>query len=249
MTETADRVLVIEDDREIAGIVAMNLKDLGLLTEHASDGQTGLKKALSDDYSLIVLDLMLPGIDGLSVCTAIRKDRPAVPILMLTAKAEEIDRILGLELGADDYMTKPFSIRELNARVKALLRRSRLGGVQNPESGPAEQEPDESGSVRIGNLEMDFTKHRARLKGEFLELTAKEFDLLGRFIRNPGRAYSRAELLKSVWGYDFEGYEHTVNTHINRLRNKIESDPSNPKYLKTVWGIGYRFVEASEWTE
>jgi two-component system alkaline phosphatase synthesis response regulator PhoP len=181
--------------------------------------------------------LMLPGLDGQEVCRRLREKKSAVPILMLTARSEEIDRVLGLELGADDYVTKPFSVRELMARVKALLRRAR-SVREGGDAGPSH--------ARIGALELDFEKRKVTLEGRVVELTAKEFDLLGLFMSNPGRVYSRADLLSLVWGYRFEGYEHTVNSHINRLRGKIENDPGDPRYLKTVWGVGYRFAEASE---
>lgn len=231
--------LIIEDDKEIAAIVATNIEDLGLSTVSAADGRSGLRKALEGDYALIILDLMLPQMDGISVCTRIRETDPYTPILILTAKAEEIDRILGLELGADDYMTKPFSVRELTARVRALLRRSQnsLQGNSPREIMPA---------ISVGDLSVDFNMRKITIRGNIIELTVKEFDLLSIFVRNPGRAYSRADLLNLIWGYQFEGYEHTVNTHINRLRNKIEIDPAHPIYLKTVWGVGYRFAELSE---
>lgn len=232
-------VLIIEDDREIASIVAVNLEDLGLETERITDGKTGLRRALEGTWALIILDLMLPQLDGISVCSRIRDTDPHTPILMLTAKADEIDRVLGLELGADDYMTKPFSLRELTARVRALLRRSRTGASA---VGAQPHQPE----ICIGDLSVDFERHKVILGGSVVELTVKEFDLLGLFVRNPGRAYSRADLLNLIWGYQFEGYEHTVNTHINRLRNKIEEDPGHPKYLKTVWGVGYRFAETAE---
>jgi DNA-binding response OmpR family regulator len=237
LTLESDTVLIVEDDREIATVVTMNLADLGLQTEHVTDGKTGLQKALQGGYALIILDLMLPQLDGMSVCTRIRQTDPLTPILMLTAKTDEIDRILGLELGADDYMTKPFSVRELSARVRALLRRANAG---------ASAAADGQSRVCIGDLTVDFDKRRVTLGEAVIELTLKEFDLLSLFARNQGRAYSRADLLNLVWGYQFEGYEHTVNTHINRLRNKIERDPSHPEYLKTVWGVGYRFAEDSE---
>jgi len=232
-------VLIVEDDQEIASIVATNIEDMGLKTEHADDGKSGLQKALNGEYALIILDIMLPGMDGISVCSGIRKKNPYTPILMLTAKADEIDRVLGLELGADDYMTKPFSMRELTARIRALLRRSQTG---NPGTGDANSLP----TVTINNLTIDFNKRKVTLNNTILDLTVKEFDLLGLFAGNPGRTYSRADLLNLIWGYQFEGYEHTVNTHINRLRNKIEKDPSHPVYLKTVWGVGYRFAELME---
>jgi len=233
------KVLIIEDDKEIAAIVATNIADLGLLSVNATDGRSGMRAALGGEYSLIILDLMLPQLDGISVCSRIREKDPYTPILILTAKAEEIDRVLGLELGADDYMTKPFSVRELKARVRALLRRS-----QTPL--PAAGQEGLFSPVCIGDLTVDLTKRKVTLNEAIIELTVKEFDLLELFISNPGRAYSRSDLLNLIWGYQFEGYEHTVNTHINRLRNKIEADPAHPKYLKTVWGVGYRFAEISE---
>jgi DNA-binding response OmpR family regulator len=237
----ANTAIIIEDDKEIAAIVATNIQDLGLETEQVGDGATGLKRVLDGSYSLVILDLMLPQFDGITVCKRIREKDPYTPILMLTAKAEEIDRVLGLELGADDYMTKPFSVRELKARVRALLRRAGTG------LAPAEKERSR-GEILIGTLAVDLEKRKVVLGDVLLELTVKEFDLLELFISNPGRAYSRADLLNLVWGYQFEGYEHTVNTHINRLRNKIEADPAHPVYLKTVWGVGYRFAESTEVT-
>ncbi len=232
------RVLIVEDDREISSVIAMAVADLGIETEQVFDGKSGLNKARTGDFDLIVLDIMLPQLDGISVCTAIREKDPYTPILMLTAKSEEIDRVLGLELGADDYMPKPFSLRELIARIKALLRRSQAG--MDPSADPALD------LVNIGGLMMDFNKRKVTLDGNTVELTVKEFDLLAVFAKNPGRAYSRCDLLNIVWGYQFQGYEHTVNTHINRLRNKIEADPSHPRYLLTVWGMGYRFAETVE---
>jgi DNA-binding response OmpR family regulator len=237
-------VLIIDDDREISDVVAMNLRDLGFRSERAYDGKSGLQKALAGVHSLIILDLMLPQLDGISVCKRIRERNPYTPILMLTAKSEEVDRILGLELGADEYMTKPFSVRELMARVKALLRRvetdrEALGG------GSAPGKPV-GGSVRVGEISIDFEKRKVTLADRTVELTVKEFDLLALFARNPGRTYSRTDLLNLVWGYQYDGYDHTVNSHINRLRSKIEEDPGRPRYLKTVWGVGYRFAELAE---
>lgn len=236
-----NRVLIVEDDPEIARIISVNIKDLGLETEHVTDGKEGLNKALTGNFNLIILDIMLPGLDGISVCRNIREQDPLTPILMVTAKAEEIDRVLGLELGADDYMTKPFSVRELTARVKALLRRSHVS------QSHSESEKEKS-HIGIGSLTVDFEKRKVLLNDNEIELTVKEFDLLALFIKNQGRAYSRADLLSLIWGYQFQGYEHTVNTHINRLRNKIERDAANPEYLKTVWGVGYRFAEEKEFS-
>jgi DNA-binding response OmpR family regulator len=234
-----EKVLIIEDDEDIADVVALNLQDLGLRADRAVDGKAGLQKALETDYALVILDLMLPKMDGLSVCARIRAHNPVTPILMLTAKSEELDRVLGLEIGADEYVTKPFSVRELVARVKALLRRVRTD--RDAAAGRAEK-----GRIEIGEIIMDFEKRKVTLAGRTIELTVKEFDLLALFARNPGRTYSRTDLLNLVWGYQFEGYEHTVNSHINRLRGKIESDPGRPRYLHTVWGVGYRFCELAE---
>jgi DNA-binding response OmpR family regulator len=232
----ADNILIIEDDREIAGVVARNLESSGWKTEQAHDGLTGLEKALTGSFQAVILDIMLPGMDGISLCRRFRETDGDTPILMLTAKTDEIDLVLSLELGADDYLTKPFSMRELIARVKALLRRSRRNGSDRPSESPPEEK-----ILQSGELKLDLAGHRAWLRGMPLNLTVKEFELLCLFAANPGRAYSRSDLLNIVWGYNFEGYEHTVNTHINRLRNKIERDASHPEYLETVWGIGYRF--------
>ncbi len=235
-----ERALIIEDDKDIAEVVSLHLKDLGLAADRASDGRSGLAKALENRYAVVILDLMLPKMDGLAVCTKIREKSPGTPILMLTAKSEEVDRVVGLEIGADDYVTKPFSVRELMARVKALLRRS-----QQERERPGEGGAD-GGTIGIGDLAVDFDKRKVTRAGATVDLTVKEFDLLGLFVRNPGRTYSRTQLLNLVWGYQFEGYEHTVNSHINRLRAKIEGDPGHPRYLRTVWGVGYRFAEPSE---
>lgn len=230
-------MLIIEDDREIGKIISVNIEDLGLVTEQETDGRSGLARALSGQFDLIILDIMLPGLDGISVLRELRSKDPGIPVLMLTARDNEFDRVLGLELGADDYMAKPFSVREMTARVKALLRRSRLTEMT------AETEGEQ---LAVGELRLDKSKRKVLLGKREIDLTVKEFDLLSLFMQHPGRAYSRTDLLNLVWGYRFEGYEHTVNTHINRLRGKIEKDPGHPDYLKTVWGVGYRFAEKSE---
>ena len=231
-------ILVVEDDPDIADLVRIHLSDLGYEIDWAADGKQGLRKALGGDYALVILDLMLPEMDGLEVCKRIRAENRALPILMLTARAEEVDKVLGLELGADEYLTKPFSIRELIARVKALFRRIEIERENVQRSDDLE--------LRFGDLLVDAEKRKVTLADETLELTAKEFDLLMLFAQHPGRAYSRQELLDIVWGYQYSGYSHTVNTHINRLRAKIEKDPSNPMFIKTVWGVGYRFTEREE---
>lgn len=232
------RVLIIEDDPDIASLVEIHLKDLGFVTEKAMNGSDGLEKALNNDYALVILDLMLPMLDGFEVCKRIREEKKTLPILMLTSKSEEFDKVLGLELGADDYLTKPFSLRELMARVKAIIRR--VDAVKEESFG------DEPVEVIFDALTINLEKRKVILAGKVIDLTAKEFDLLALFAAHPGRAYSRQELLDVVWGYQFDGYDHTVNSHINRLRSKIEENPSDPKYIKTVWGVGYRFVELEE---
>jgi len=232
-------ILVIEDDSEIAELVKINLEDNGFKVDCVGNGNEGYKRIQSASYDLIILDLMLPGMDGLEICKRFRKEDTTTPLLMLTAKSEEFDKVLGLELGADDYLTKPFSIRELIARVKALLRRSKQATIE-------QESVEHTGTITIGNLTIDPEKHKVTMNDEKVDLTAKEFDLLYLFAQHPGRTFSRQELLNTIWGYQFNGYEHTVNTHINRLRSKIEEDPSNPTYLKTVWGVGYRFVEKGE---
>jgi len=229
---SAAHLLVIEDDRDIARVVTLNLEDLGYEVDTTPSGEEGLELALSGRYDLIVLDLMLPDLDGLEVCRALRAKAPAVLMLMLTARSSELDRVVGLELGADDYLAKPFGVRELQARVKALLRRRRALAQEDPMEAP----------LRFGALVIDARAREVVLDDEALHLTAREFDLLLQFARNPGRVYSRAQLLDLVWGQGFDGFEHTVNSHINRLRAKIERDPGNPRYIQTVWGVGYKFT-------
>lgn len=238
MSEMPDkRILVVEDEKEIAQLVVLHLEDLGCEVRAIHDGREALEILRAEDFDLLILDLMLPGVDGLEICRRLRQeDRDYLPILMLTARSAEIDRVLGLELGADDYLTKPFSIRELVARVKAILRRAEAFGVAKGSSEILE----------VGELRIEIDKRRVSLGKRAIELTAKEFDLLVQFVRNPGRVYNRAELLDRVWGYAYSGYEHTVNTHINRLRGKIEEDPSRPRYIETVWGVGYRFYEPGD---
>jgi len=228
------RVLIIEDNLEIASLIQLHLKDIHCDADIAVDGEQGLKRFEQGDYQLVILDLMLPVIDGLEVCKRLRSQvYDYVPIVMLTSRSSELDRVLGLEIGADDYITKPFSLPELMARVKAQFRR-----MDAVAAAPAESSAPQ---LQFGELVIDTGKHRVLLNGEVVDLTAKEFDLLLHFASQPGRVYSRAELLDKVWNYRYEGYEHTVNSHINRLRNKIEADPANPHYILTVWGVGYKF--------
>lgn len=228
-----DRILIVEDDPDIADLVEIHVDDLNLALDRATDGEAGLELALSRTYRLVILDLMLPKLNGLEVLKRIRKERETLPVLLLTAKGEELDKVVGLELGADDYVTKPFSIRELMARVKAILRRT-SGAPEAAVDGPV---------VETRGLTLDLDKRKVTLRGKQIELTAKEFDLLALFARNPGKVFSRNDLLDQVWGYQFEGYGHTVNSHINRLRNKVEENPAEPALITTVWGVGYRFAE------
>jgi DNA-binding response OmpR family regulator len=241
-TAAGKHILLVEDDADIADLLELHLTDEGHQVDAVDDGDEGLDRALAGDYDLIVLDIMLPGTDGFDICRRLRQEKCHTPILMVTAKTEEVDKVLGLELGADDYITKPFSIREVLARVKAIFRRVDVDQQAQDETD------DEAGPIEFDGLMIEPTKRKVTVEGEVLDLTGKEYELLLLFARNPGRAYSRQELLDEVWGYQYDGYSHTVNTHINRLRNKIEPDPSSPTYVKTVWGVGYRFAEREELT-
>ena len=225
------KILVIEDERDIGDLIRLHLEDLNYKVSVARDGNTGLRRCSEGSWNLIILDLRLPGIDGLEICRRLRQGSEYIPILMLTSKSSELDRVLGLEIGADDYVTKPFSVLELMARVKAILRREDLFDRSKPKAMEA---------VEVGSLEIDPATRSAVISGEAVELTAKEFDLLFHFAKHPGRVFSRAELLDHVWGYGHEGYEHTVNSHINRLRAKIENDPARPEFIVTMWGVGYK---------
>jgi DNA-binding response OmpR family regulator len=226
------RILLVEDDPDIARLVSLHLGELDLCLEHCDRGDTALERVQGEDWSLLILDLRLPGMDGLEVCRRVREAGIRTPVLMLTSKSSELDRVLGLELGADDYVTKPFSPLELVARVKAILRRVVMDTT--PES-TAERHLD------CGAIAIDTRDHRVTVHGEEVELTAREFDLLLHFARQPGRVFRRTELLDQVWGYGHDGYEHTVNSHINRLRSKIEDQPGDPRRIVTVWGVGYKF--------
>jgi DNA-binding response OmpR family regulator len=233
--ETRYDILIIEDDAQIAQLVAAELRDAACAVDWAADGERGLEKFGTGTVDLVVLDLNLPGIDGLEVCRRIRAVDRLTPILMLTARTTKQDIVRGLELGADEYLTKPFSTLELVARIRALFRR--LATYREQVERDDAPEP-----IRRGPLFIDATKRETRVSGQPVALTAKEFDLLLLFARHPGRTFTRAELLSRVWGDGFEGYEHTVNTHINRLRNKVERDPAEPRLIETVWGLGYRLA-------
>ena len=228
------RILLIEDDRDISNLVRIHLSDLQYEVEQVFDGKEGLLRAMEKQHCLIVLDLMLPGMDGITICQRLRAAKVGTPILMLTSKAEEIDKVLGLETGADDYMTKPFSVRELVARVKALLRR--MDGTPAPSA--------QAGDIDVPGLRINTAKRQVEVHGQRVELTPKEYDLLLHLATHPGVTFTRDELLSKVWGYEFSGYEHTVNSHINRLRNKVERDIAKPEFILTTWGVGYRFIDA-----
>ena len=229
------KILIIEDHTDLANILSLNLSDLDYNVTHADDGLKGLNYLENESFDLVVLDLMLPGMDGIEICRRIRNQNNYTPVLMLTSKSSEIDRVLGLEIGADDYVTKPFSVRELMARIKALFRRIEAFSISSANT------EDDMNNIVYGNLEVDADTHKVSIEGRAVDLTAREFELLHHFVRRPGRVYSRAQLLDMVWGYGHEGYEHTVNSHINRLRAKIEVDPTNPEYILTIWGVGYKF--------
>lgn len=230
------RVIVVEDNKDISALVKLHLSDIGIEVDAFYDGVSGWENINQNTYDLIILDIMLPGMDGLEICKKIRStSKTYTPILMLTSRASEMDRVLGLESGADDYLTKPFSLMEMVARVKALIRRNDAMQVK----------PENTEKLQFMGLSIN-TKTREVIKQEQqLILTAKEFDLLLHFARHPGQVFDRMQLLDKVWGYGHEGYEHTVNSHINRLRGKLETDPRTPKFIKTIWGVGYQFIAAA----
>ncbi len=225
------KVLVVEDELDIAQLIQLHLLDINCEVTLAADGYEGMRLASAGGWDLVMLDLRLPGPDGLSICRMLRRENAYIPILMLTSKSSELDRVLGLELGADDYVTKPFSVSELMARVKAIFRRVESLGKRF-DTGTE--------NIVLGSLQINPIGRELKLDGAEILLTAREFDLLLHFTRHPGQVFSRTQLLDSVWGYGHDGYEHTVNSHINRLRAKIEDNPSDPEYIVTVWGVGYK---------
>jgi DNA-binding response OmpR family regulator len=232
------RILLVEDDQDIATLLRLNLQDEGYQIVHEADGHQALVQLEKQVWDAVILDLMLPGVDGLEICRRIRQMTRYLPVIIISARTSETHRVLGLEMGADDYLPKPFSVLELIARVKALFRRQEAMG-QNIRM--------EGGQIACHGLNIDPLSREVRLRGDTIELTPREFDLLYWFARHPGEVFSRLSLLDRVWGYQHEGYEHTVNTHINRLRIKIERDPAEPEIILTVWGKGYKF--ATEKTE
>ncbi|MCP8967424.1 response regulator transcription factor [Ectobacillus ponti] len=232
----SNRILVVDDEESIVTLIEFNLQQAGFEVITAMDGEAGLRRATEDKPDLIILDLMLPKMDGMEVCKELRLQRIATPILMLTAKGDEFDKVLGLELGADDYMTKPFSPREVVARVKAILRRTRMSEEQV-------QEESEEGAILVGDLKILPEHYEAFYKGDKLELTPKEFELLVYLAKNKGRVLTRDQLLSAVWNYDFAGDTRIVDVHISHLRDKIELNTKKPVYIKTIRGLGYKLEE------
>lgn len=230
-----DKVLIIEDDKDISDLISIHVTDMNFEVDKIYDGREGLLKALNNTYKIIILDIRLPNLDGFEVCRKLRMEKINTPILIVTSKSEEIDKIIGLEIGADDYITKPFSIRELTARIKAVLRRV--------ESNEKSNDSEDDIKITYDNFYIETGKRIVEVYGKRIELSPKEFDLLVLLASHPGKTYSRMQLLNSVWGYDFEGFEHTVNSHINRLRSKIEKNMNEPEFILTTWGVGYKFTE------
>ena len=234
--EAKSNLLVIEDDENISTAIQEYFSRRGYSVTAVHDGVTGVETALKLRPDVVLLDLMLPRLDGLGVCKELRLKSPAMPILMLTAKDDVVDKVLGLEMGADDYITKPFNLHELEARIKSVLRRARAA-VTTDDAG------NETAVVR-GSLRIDPVKREVTIAGRHVDLTPKEFDLLRLFASNPGRVFPRKYLLEKIWDYSHDGYDRTIDSHINRLRAKIEENPDNPQLVLTVWGIGYKFTDA-----
>ncbi|EPH2853843.1 response regulator transcription factor [Serratia nevei] len=231
------RILIVEDDGDIAELLQLHLRDEGYAISHAADGNRGMAMLEQGGWDALILDLMLPGVDGLEICRRARTMTRYTPIIITSARSSEVHRVLGLELGADDYLAKPFSMLELVARVKALFRRQ--------EAMNRNLRMD-AGVLSFNDLTIDPIAREVHLHQQPVELTPREFDLLYFFARHPGQVFSRLSLLNQVWGYQHEGYEHTVNTHINRLRIKIERNPAEPERILTVWGMGYKFAAAPQ---
>ena len=227
------KILVVDDEKLLVKGIKFDLENEGYTVDACYDGESAVQLAASGDYSLIILDLMMPGLDGLEACQKIR-GFSTVPIIMLTARSEDADKLLGFESGADDYVTKPFNILALKARVRALLRRASMS---------AAQEPAKTSVLTRGHISVDTERRSAYKNGVAIELTMKEFDLIEFLMKNPGRVYSRENLLDLVWGYDYQGDTRTVDVHVRRLREKLELDPAHPEYIVTKWGVGYYFAD------
>jgi two-component system, OmpR family, alkaline phosphatase synthesis response regulator PhoP len=238
-----DSILIVEDEQDIAELIKVHMEDLNLEVNLCNNGVKAIDMALAMDYSVLILDINLPGCSGLDICRKVRESKPEQAILMLTSRTSEVDRIVGLELGADDYMTKPFSVRELQARVHALLRRVHLLENRNLGSDKKTESQDPM-QIVIGQLTIDQRTHQAILNNQTLDLTSTEFDLLCFMAKHPNQVFSRNQLLDQVWGYQHSGYEHTVNSHINRLRNKLNKkaiEQEAKPIIQTVFGVGYKF--------
>jgi len=232
------KVLLVEDDPDLAQLVSLQLQDIDVECRWIANGREALEVATTEKFDMLLLDVMLPEVDGLEICRTVRSANRLIPIMMLTAKVSEIDRVLGLELGADDYITKPFSMMELLARVKAMLRRVSVTGEPNPDAA----QTGVGETLEFKEIKLQTESRRVYVGESEVELTPKEYDLLLHFITNPGKVFSRMDLLDKVWGYHYEGYHHTVNSHINRLRTKVEKNAAEPEYILTRWGVGYEFA-------
>jgi DNA-binding response OmpR family regulator len=237
------RVLVVEDDDALRDLVARRLTESGLAVDVAATGTDALDHVAASLPDLVILDVMLPGLDGVEVCRRLRAAHPLLYILMLTARADELDRVVGLEVGADDYVTKPFSLHELVARVRAALRRVR--SERERLAAPPDTDADER-PLTFGDLTIDPARRTVTRGGEPVHLTAREFDLLLYLARHPERPFTRLQLLDGIWGIRYEGYDRTIDSHVQRLRAKVEADPAQPRFVRTVWGVGYKFAGASE---
>lgn len=237
-----DKILIVDDEKDIAQLIQVHINELGLSSDICHCGKQALTLTSTSEYQLVILDVMLPEVSGLDICRQLREKHPLQAIIMVTSRSSETDRVLGLELGADDYLTKPFSVRELQARVRAQLRRVHsLAAMQSPQSNSNNEEDP---VTSIGQLLVDHQCHRVTYKDNAIDLTSTEFELLSFLGKHPDQVFSRSQLLDSVWGYHHSGYEHTVNSHINRLRNKLEQNVSSPQIIQTVWGVGYKLNSA-----
>jgi len=238
----APYILLVEDDIELSSLVAVRLKESGYEVAVAETGLEALERVRDHVPDLILLDVMLPELDGIEVCRRLRAEHPLLHIIMLTARTDELDRVVGLEVGADDYVTKPFSLQELVARIRAALRRIRLTQEYTDQKGLEEdQQP-----LQYADLMVDPERREVRIRGDLVHLTVREFDLLLFLAQHVDRPFTRMQLLDKVWNIQFEGYDRTVDSHVQRLRAKIEADPGNPRYIKTVWGVGYKFQSEVE---
>lgn len=229
-------VLLVEDDTELSQLIMGRLTEEGYEARHVSAGTSALEAVNESTPDLVLLDIMLPGLDGLEVCRRLRAKHPLLYIMMLTARTDEVDRVVGLEVGADDYVTKPFSLKELVARVHSAGRRLRLAEQENHHEGEEGEQV-----LEYDDLQVDPVRHEVRRAGQLVDLTVREFDLLHFLAQHPDRPFTRSQILDKVWDIEYEGYNRTIDSHVQRLRAKIEDDPSNPRFIKTVWGVGYKF--------